>query len=236
MKPVYASNLAEYIAQERDSTFAKQLDSALQANAERLFTKFNHRLNMQIKIQIFPAFNITTCVCGDDTLKDVSALACTRYKKINMASSFSTGTAYIYSDPTLVVLHEYAHAITFDIIGEKKMWTLPPWLREGLAQQTEFVPHYKYQAPMIYVRRKIKANEIPSLKSLCKNYSTVEYASIWAGWFSEYVTYRYGWETMLTLMKNDGKLVKTIGTSYKPLEKEWIGYMKTNIDKTNTKQ
>ena len=237
MVKVHSSHIAHYYSQEKDSNFVHQLDSSLQANIQRLTKIFKHRIDVPIVIRIFPEFSYALCVCELDSARR-TALGCTRYRKINMVSPSAKGAkeAYEIQDPMSVVIHEYAHAISFDIIGKDYRGKMKPWFREGIAFQCETNPYYKRNEDAIkWVVESIRLERVPKFKTLENKYATLKFRGVWAAWLTEYLISKYGWIAVVNMIKAYDNFPKNFGLSRKKLEKEWIEYMEKKLKTTTNK-
>jgi hypothetical protein len=237
MKKVFSSDIAEYYAQEKDSSFVHQLDSSLQANIQRLSNIFNYRIDTTIVIQIFPEFSYALSVCELDSTRR-SALGCARYRKLNMVSPSAKGAneAYKYQDPLSIVVHEYSHVITFDIIGEDYRGKMRPWLREGIAFLCEPDPYYKKNQEAIdWVKNSINNEDAPKFKTLNNQYITVKYRGVWSAWLTEYLISKYGWPSVIEMITDYDNFPKNLGLNRRKLQKEWIQFIQKKIKLLPTK-
>ncbi len=237
MTKIHSSEIAHYYSVEKDSVFVCQLDSSLRANIGRLTKIFKHRIDSPIVIQIFPEFSYTLCVCELDSTRR-TALGCTIYRKINMVSPSAKGAkeAYEIQDPMSVVVHEYAHAISFDIIGKDYRGKMKPWLREGIAFQCETNPYYKRNEDAIkWVAESLRLERVPKFKTLENKYATVKFRGVWAAWLTEFLISKYGWLAVVNMIKDYDNFPKDFGLSRNRLEKEWIEYMQIKLKTTTNK-
>lgn len=229
---IYASNYAVYYAQEADIEYVKMLDSSLQVHVPKLNEIFKHTIDTTVEVVIYPEFSYALCVCDLDSSK-IYALGCTRYRRITLVSPNAKSADKLYKlhQQSSTIVHEYAHALTFEMIGPDHFGKIKPWLREGIAFLSEPHPFYLNNEWAINsVSKAIENNQVPKFKDLENSYGKVfPHRGVWAAWLTEFLIYKYGWNTVIDMILNYNKFPKNIHLSRKQLQKEWEAYTKERV-------
>ncbi len=125
-----------------------------------------------------------------------------------------------------VMLHEYIHSVTYDIVGEENINKIPWWISEGLACWKADQYHYGKGFKKL-ILEKIDQNEVPTAKELHTDYLNVDLLYGWSWLFCDYIIQTYGWNRMLDIQSNFKDFKTIMGKNYKKITIEWLEYLKT---------
>lgn len=234
IKKIKESSVGVYYARPSDSLIINRLDTFLLVQSERLFKKFNHRIPTPLRFEFYPSLAAAQCECGLDTLSlntlQAASLGCAHnFRKIQMVlpgiGEFSDSVYFTWGGFSTVILHEYVHAIIYDIIGEKNINKIPWWITEGMAcyeaKQFSYNSFFKE-----YILKQLSENKVPSVRTLNNDYVTIDRFYGWSYMFCRFIIDTYGYEKLLEIQKNFKKFPRILGKSFNDLNKEWLEYLK----------
>ncbi len=234
MVKIHSSSIGIYYARPQDKAAIVQLDSFLTIMSTGIFEEFEHKIEGQVQFEFYPSINASQCVCGWDTLnkkeRNWTKLGCAHYiKKIQMVmpgTSIEGDSIYkVWGGFNKVMLHEYIHNITYDIIGEANINKIPWWITEGLACWKADQYYYGKGFKKL-ILEKIDQGKVPTVKDLHTNYLKVELLYGWSWLFCDYIISTYGWDTMLQIQSDFKHFKKILGKSYNQINMEWLEYLK----------
>ncbi len=231
---VHSSMIGEYHARPEDSAVIRALDSFLLEHVPDLWTRFEHHLDGPVRFEFFPSLNAAQHLCGWDTLTarsdDRTRLGCAHYiRKIQMVmpgTSIAGDSIYAaWGGFQKVMLHEYTHSMTYDIIGDEQIDRIPWWITEGLAclvaEQFHYGPSFRD-----LVQQRLDESSVPSVKDLHTDYLHVELLYGWSWLLCDFITTTYGWDRMLAIQSDFKHPRRILGRSYKALDREWLDHLR----------
>jgi hypothetical protein len=221
----YSYNTEHFIFESSplDSAQIPELGNHLESKYQNLLADFNIDKLPTTKIRIYPDFHsYHNAVLTPNAPKWQRGRAW-RSDEIRMLSPI-TAKKETGEDVQLneVVLHEFIHCIHLSMI--KNASRVPGWLWEGLAMYKGCCQWTKNPTDLAYIKNK----KYPSLRQI-ENDRTFQLKYDLGYFIIKFLEQKYGWETILQLIKENGDIQKVLNISIKDFEKEFYRYLENDF-------
>ena len=138
----------------------------------------------------------------------------------------------IYSDwggDLKVILHEYIHSFTYDIVGEDRINKIPFLFTEGIALYTSKQIYLNSNFKKI-IHQRLEQNAVPKFQILMinKHFLTIKHSYHWSFLFINYIIDNYGWDTFLDIQNNFEDYNKILKKKDKEINQDWFQYLESN--------
>lgn len=215
----------EFYSIKKDIESLKDLEINLEKNYFKITNDLGTSFSIKIKVYIYPdiktfheKINIRN---GPGWLVGIGL-----YNELHMVSPLNPGSIHSYESLIKVVVHEFTHVATINLIGNNR--SIPKWLYEGIG-------YYEAEQITDTLRKKIKdlvlKDEIPTFNEL-ETMSYIKFGDTGGYNFSaiivEFLIENYGLDKVISLIKQPENYKSIFGLSKEELEKKWIKYVKSN--------
>lgn len=212
----------KFYSYNKEKKCLDDLSKILEDNYNRISKDLNVTLKEKVIIEIYPDIKVFHEAIGAPNAPNW-VVGTGWENKIKMVSPLNPGGQHTYDTLMQVVVHEFTHVVISNINSDLE--SIPIWLNEGIAA---------YEANQMSItsrnaiKEKLDSNAVPLLSEMnSSNFSEVggyvfSYTSI------EYIIKNYGYDTVISLIKNPKDLEQTLGNSMSEFENNWKIYLEEN--------
>ena len=213
------SNHFKFYSSKDDKKSLDDLEENLESNYERISNNLKVTLDEKIKVTIYPNIKDFHEEIGLEDAEDW-LVGVARNNEILMVSPLNPGNSHTYESLMQVIVHEYTHILVGNINSHTDTY-----LNEGIAvvEANQIDKNSKY-----YLKEVAKANKLPSIDKMKKNYSELEQPYQISGGFVDFIINNYGYNIFIKLIESPNDIELITGESKEELVSRWKEYIMTN--------
>lgn len=189
------------------------INNKLEANYKKILNRYGLNLNRKIKIVIFPSvkdfqkeYNLINYSAG------IVGTA-VNSRTIGIVSPLNPGPLHSYESILKIAVNEFVHIVTNSLNNN-----IPIWLNEGIS-----LFEAKQISPF-QIKQLIKTDRVPTIEELENNfYNNFGYAV--SGTVVEYIVLDYGYNRLVSLIKQPKNIQSIFGVSKKEFSNNWKSYL-----------
>jgi hypothetical protein len=210
----------EFYSTDKDKEALNDLEKALEDNYDRISEDLGVKLENKIKVNIYPDIKYFHNEIGMSEAEDwLVGLA--KNGEIFMVSPLNHGNVHNYDSLMKVIVHEYTHIL----VGEINNYT-DIYINEGIAVVES--KQISDSGMKEYLKYAASSSKLPSIDDMKNNYSNLEQPYAESGGFVDFLLNKYGYENVIAIIKEPGKIEYITEKSKDVLEEDWIKYILEN--------
>lgn len=203
---------------DKDKECIEDLVKALDTNYDKITQNLGVILNDKVKIIIYPDIEVFHNNVGIRNEGDW-LVGIAEENIIHIVSPLNPGTQHTYESIMKAIVHEFVHVVQHNIYQNYPY----RWMNDGLAT------YFANQVPNGRIMDElIDKDEIPSLMDM----NGKKFVEIGGYDFSytvvEYLVEKYGYETIVEMLKAPDNIEEILGKTLDEFEKDWVDYLKEN--------
>jgi hypothetical protein len=212
-------------ATEADRQTARDIFSAIEANAEQICTTLQTECQFPLLIEIHPDQASFDEYVINPEMRGYFAISGPPHT-IQMVSPANPAPHTIsYEDAVLVAVHEFTH-LALDEVNAG----MPTWLDEGTAIYVG--PHQLYTNAC---QNAFPFQLTPSFQDLVQNYDKIQAPDLFAYTVVDFIVSQYGMDKLNQLLRTPEKLQTILGVSEETFEDNWLDFIRSRYSNHQTK-